>query len=200
MYPCVCLDLRIFLFHFSVVEECTAAGHTVVSDYWRSSSFANSQEPNRRDLVCDILGHFAHNGLMEGWFRFQPPAGLIIPTVCTPFVHCLTGATVWMNGSLPSIEDGVVTRPLCASYPNDCCAEGHGGTIEVRKCPGNFFVYQHTTRSIRSNGCATAYCAAGKISFSRSVTVMALHQLFFVSAACTYVFGTTCKSHSRIVC
>ncbi|XP_042624065.1 uncharacterized protein LOC109046235 isoform X2 [Cyprinus carpio] len=65
-----------------------------------------------------------------------------MPETCVSSYSCNTDISLWLNGSHPQIEDGVVTREVCGgSYLGDCCYY-KTNPIRVKACPGNYFVYE----------------------------------------------------------
>ncbi|XP_039926644.1 oncoprotein-induced transcript 3 protein isoform X3 [Hirundo rustica] len=79
-------------------------------------------------------------------------AGDAMPTFCIPENHCGTHAPIWMNGSHPRQADGIVQRQACASFSGNCCL--WNTTIEVKACPGGYYVYHLSKPSV----CFHAYC------------------------------------------
>ena len=79
--------------------------------------------------ICD-------NNLL-GWHRFEAATGTKMPTSCVPNNRCNTHATGWLNGSHPTVAEGLVTRQVCFSY-YDCCSWSIN--IQVRNCD-NFYIY-----------------------------------------------------------
>ncbi|CAH3154935.1 unnamed protein product [Porites lobata] len=72
-----------------------------------------------------------------GWHRFEAATGTKMPTSCVPNNRCNTHATGWLNGSHPTVAEGLVTRQVCFSY-YDCCSWSIN--IQVRNC-GDFYIY-----------------------------------------------------------
>ncbi|KXJ26046.1 Uromodulin [Exaiptasia diaphana] len=86
------------------------------------------------------------------WYRFLSPAGVRMPTSCTPADRCGATATGWLNGQHPTVEQGVVDRTVCFNWNSNCCFGQK--TIKVRNCAGGFYTYKFK----RVNPCLR-YCA-----------------------------------------
>ena len=96
-------------------------------------------------LRCD------QRDLAVGWYRFTGAAGDRMPTYCVPKNRCGTHAPGWLNGSHPSVADGVVTRRVCYHWSNKCCLWKNN--IKVKNC-GAFFVYELQKTPV----CYLRYC------------------------------------------
>ncbi|XP_057209453.1 pancreatic secretory granule membrane major glycoprotein GP2-like isoform X1 [Triplophysa rosa] len=105
--------------------------YTVLDNAWRATNNRFSSQP-----MCDV------NVSWVGWYRlFLNNQSAQMPDICVPDQSCGTHVPLWLNGQHPTIEDGVVTRPVCGNWMNDCC---HFKTpsIQVKACPGNYYVYE----------------------------------------------------------
>ncbi|XP_043831834.1 pancreatic secretory granule membrane major glycoprotein GP2 isoform X2 [Dromiciops gliroides] len=112
--------------------------YTTLVEAWRSST----QSTNVK--TCDDD--------KEGWYRFSGPGGVRLPEKCVPVNRCGTDAPLWLNGSHPLKEEGIVIRTACAHWSNNCCL--WNTVVKVKACPGGFYVY-------KLNGtpeCDLAYC------------------------------------------
>ena len=78
-----------------------------------------------------------------------------MPTSCVTKRHCGTLAPVWMNGTHPTVKDGIFNRTVCGTYDHGCCQYKH--TIQVRQCPGPFYIYKFG----RLPSCTLAFCGTG---------------------------------------
>ena len=97
-------------------------------------------------LICD--------GGLSGWYRFSGQAGNQMPESCVPMRRCGTHAPGWLNGSHPSVADGIVRRKVCFHWSNRCCL--WSTYINVRNC-GGFYVYKLN----RPPACHLRYCGNG---------------------------------------
>jgi len=75
--------------------------------------------------------------LVPGWYRFQGAAGVRMADNCVPMDHCGTKYPGWLNGTHPTVAEGVVIRRVCFSE-DQCCFRYQN--IRVKNC-GAYFVY-----------------------------------------------------------
>ena len=123
------------------VDGCT--NYTVLSEADRAQG--NTQPPHNRN----------DSGLVTGWYRFQGAAGDRMPDKCVFVYRCGTNYPGWLNGTHPTVAEGVVTRTVCFTSYIDCCTEN--SIIKVKNCSG-YYVYelQRTRDYIRYCGNAGA--------------------------------------------
>ncbi|XP_036597009.1 pancreatic secretory granule membrane major glycoprotein GP2 [Trichosurus vulpecula] len=112
--------------------------YTTLVEAWRSlDQISDGKE-------CDVD--------KEGWYRFSGPGGVRIPEKCVSTNRCGTDAPMWLNGTHPSKEEGIVSHTACAHWSNNCCF--WNTVVKVKACTGGFYVY-------KLNGtpaCDLAYC------------------------------------------
>ena len=98
--------------------------------------------------------------LVTGWYRFQGAAGDWMPDKCVPRYRCGTDSPGWLNGSHPTVAEGVVTREACYTDGSDCCS--WSSIIKVKNC-SSYYVYelQRTIHWTPSRYCGNA--GAGKL-------------------------------------
>ncbi|KAG7476917.1 hypothetical protein MATL_G00087920 [Megalops atlanticus] len=122
--------------------------YTSLNDSWRATDFAVTYTPF--DLVkCDT------DIVWQGWYRlFLGNASVQMPERCIDRLMCGTHAPLWLNGAHPSLEDGVVSLPVCGNWYSGCC-NFQSNPIHVKACPGNYFVYKF----VAPVNCYLAYCA-----------------------------------------
>ncbi|XP_078692141.1 oncoprotein-induced transcript 3 protein-like [Branchiostoma floridae x Branchiostoma belcheri] len=129
-----------------ILEERNADpcyNYQTLSETWRNVNQQNDGDSNQ----CD-------RGMNGEWYRFVGAAGDRMPTQRPPSIHrCGTDAPMWMNGTHPSVADGVVSRQACAYWSNNPCHWSE--TIQVKACSDGFYVYQLPAPSA---GCSLAYC------------------------------------------
>ncbi|KAI4879021.1 hypothetical protein NFI96_030850 [Prochilodus magdalenae] len=90
----------------------------------------------------------------NGWYRFfYHGMNIRMSESCVPIYRCGSYYTLWLNGSHPQIEDGVVTRRVCGNDGSDRCYI-HLNPIRVKACPGNYYVYELLSPFFYD----TAYC------------------------------------------
>ncbi|XP_047465211.1 uncharacterized protein LOC125022540 [Mugil cephalus] len=117
--------------------------YTVLDQAWRATNTTT------RSKMCD------RNVKWKGWYRlFYKGLSLQMPERCVPVDKCGTHAPLWLAGPHPKIRDGVVTRKVCGHWKKKCCAFP-STPIKVKKCRGNYYVYQFTAPT----SCSLAYCA-----------------------------------------
>lgn len=77
-----------------------------------------------------------------------------MPERCVPVNKCGTHSPLWLAGKHPRRRDGIVKRKVCGHWKKRCCAF-RSTPIRVKKCRGNYYVYQFT----KPSSCYLAYCA-----------------------------------------
>ncbi|KAI8500927.1 Oncoprotein-induced transcript 3 protein [Branchiostoma belcheri] len=127
-----------------ILEERNADpcnNYQTLSDAWRNVNHGVNF-PNE----CD-------SGMNGEWYRFMGAAGDHMLTQRPPSTsRCGASVPMWMNGTHPSVADGVVSRQACGYWSFDPCRVSK--TIQVKACSGGFCVYQlPSTRS-----CSYVYC------------------------------------------
>ncbi|XP_050958356.1 adhesion G protein-coupled receptor E3-like [Labeo rohita] len=116
--------------------------YTVLDNPWRSTNYG-------LDSNCDQYVTWS------GWYRlFINNVSAQIPDTCVAHGHCGTEFSLWIRGGHPTVQDGVVTRDVCANYSSYCCFFG-SYPIKVKACPDNYYVYE----LVSPTQCDSAYCA-----------------------------------------
>ena len=92
--------------------------------------------------------------LVTGWYRFQGAAGDQIPDKCILRWRCGTKHPGWLNGTHPKVDEGVVTREVCYSGRENCCA--FSNFIEVKNCSGYYLYHLKKTPGNCSRYCGNA--------------------------------------------
>ncbi|CAH1224628.1 ADAMTS9 [Branchiostoma lanceolatum] len=127
---------------------CSGSRYYILRDPWRSVQVEERHPPRR----CDNAEGFAK----ARWYRFAGKAGTAMPTEPPPSDHrCGSDAPVWLNGTNPRYEDGVVRRKACARFAGDVCA--WKWTIRVKRCPEGFLIYK--LKPVKA--CRLTYCGLG---------------------------------------
>ncbi|XP_008536498.1 uromodulin isoform X1 [Equus przewalskii] len=117
------------------VDPCQA--HSILDEYWRSSDYGTG-------YACD-----SH---LSGWYRFMGQGGVRMAETCVPTLRCNTAAPMWLNGTHPSSDEGIVSRTACAHWSGNCCL--WDAPVQVKACPGGYYVY-----NLRAPPeCHLAYC------------------------------------------
>ncbi|XP_041941229.1 uncharacterized protein LOC121704800 isoform X3 [Alosa sapidissima] len=128
----------------SVNQSDPCHNYTVLNDTWRVTT--NLDQSVRR---CD------RDVQWQGWYLMvYQEVSVRMPNMCVPKERCGTHAPLWLKGSHPQPEDGIVTREVCGHWNSDCC-NFKSPSIQVKSCPGNFTVYKFE----RPLTCQLAYCA-----------------------------------------
>lgn len=106
----------------------------------------------------------------SGWYRlFLRGHSVQMPDTCVDDLSCGTHAPLWLNGPHPRIEEGVVTRAVCGNWFNNCCYF-QSNPIQVKACPGNYYVYEFT----RPSFCYGTYCAGKHIFVNPNKVILKL--------------------------
>ncbi|XP_068103348.1 uromodulin-like [Hyperolius riggenbachi] len=124
------------------IDPCSV--HTILTDTWRSPSNIYNFDNNLDWIHCDVS--------LKGWYRFKGRYDQKMLGHVVPAFSCGTEAPMWMNGSHPTVEDGVVDRTTCASWSGESCFWSRN--INVRMCPQGFYVYMLQGTPI----CSLGYC------------------------------------------
>ena len=112
------------------VDGCTS--YTVLNKADRAQG--NAEPPHNK----------SDRDLATGWYRFQGAAGDRMPDKCVLEYRCGTEIPLWLNGSHPTVAEGVVTRKACYTGGSDCCWRSN--IIKVKNC-SSYYVYElHRTR------------------------------------------------------
>lgn len=126
------------------VDPCTQ--NRVIDEKFRSKDyFVATKDQTYEHLLCDRT-------LVKGWYQFAGSQKLT--TTCVKPYHCGTHIPLWMNGTEPSVADGIVSRQICGPHAvnSDCCY--YKDTVRVKNC-GTFFAYELKP----ARGCSYSYCA-----------------------------------------
>ena len=80
-----------------IIDPCQPENHKVIQNqpnrsFNRHLSQVTSSDPSLRP-ICDQL-------LEPGWYRFDSPAGNLMPTECPGGKYCGTNMPIWMKGKL----------------------------------------------------------------------------------------------------
>ena len=99
---------------------------------------------NESDRTISSYGSFAEGkcdiGLSTKWYRFSARAGATMPESCVPIYLCGTYSTGWVNGTYPTVHEGVASRQVCFnSRWFGCCWRTRN--IRIQNC-GSFYVYE----------------------------------------------------------
>ncbi|XP_076864069.1 uncharacterized protein LOC143516405 [Brachyhypopomus gauderio] len=133
---------------FPRVDPCET--YNELDEPWRATNNTNHYQvyfPWGQSPWCDTFTNW------NGWYRLlYNGADVQMSDSCVTEGKCGTYIPLWLNGSHPQIQDGAVTRQVCASWNGSCCF--HESSIQVKACPGGYYVYQFVAPTI----CFSAYC------------------------------------------
>ncbi|XP_009705943.1 PREDICTED: oncoprotein-induced transcript 3 protein, partial [Cariama cristata] len=141
LFFCVCFIIQLQPVSSMALDPCSA--YISLNEPWRNTDHQINGSHGQPTCDSQIDGE---------WYRFTGMAGDAMPTFCIPENHCGTHAPIWLNGSHPRESDGIVPRQACASFNGNCCL--WNTTIDVKACPGGYYVYHLTKPSV----CFHAYC------------------------------------------
>ncbi|KAL0178933.1 hypothetical protein M9458_024375, partial [Cirrhinus mrigala] len=62
---------------------------------------------------------------------------------CVSYTGCGGSTGLYLSGSHPTLEDGVVTREVVGTYIwSNQCGNYRSNSIQVKACPGDYYVYK----------------------------------------------------------
>ena len=144
------------------------------------SNYGFLNESNRAmTYVSSSIGNLCDSAL-SGWYRFSGEAGTQMADSCPKIHHCSTDSPGWLNGTHPTVAEGIVQRKVCfLQHLNgtDCCY--FSKDISVRNC-GAFYVYR-----LDPPRCYSRYCgnglpqAPGQNAFIRFSTRLMYNKIAF---------------------
>lgn len=94
--------------------------------------------------------------LKPSWYRFEGRAGTAMANSCPSRFKCGTIVPGWLNGPLPSVQDGIVSREICFNQDRNCCFTST--QAKVRNCAGFYVFYLRSAPY-----CQLRYCGNGRI-------------------------------------
>ncbi|XP_036425548.1 pancreatic secretory granule membrane major glycoprotein GP2-like [Colossoma macropomum] len=126
----------------SSADPCNS--YTVLDEPWRATNYSDTMNKKCDDSVS-----------WAGWYRLMYNGWNVqMPESCVNIYMCGANAPLWMSGTHPQLQDGVVTRQICGHWEDNCCYL-RPNPIRVKACPGNYYVYEFVSPS----ACWYAYCA-----------------------------------------
>ncbi|XP_039521321.1 uncharacterized protein LOC120474776 [Pimephales promelas] len=124
--------------------------YNTLDNYWRSTL-------NYWSMYGYIFDHDDTRVEWDGWYRlFINGSSAQMPEWCFNYMSCGGHISLWLGDSHPRLEDGVVTREVYGSS-NDQCSRYRSDPIQVKACPGNYYVYKFTRPTLSIP--APVYCA-----------------------------------------
>ncbi|XP_025858765.2 pancreatic secretory granule membrane major glycoprotein GP2 isoform X2 [Vulpes vulpes] len=131
---------------------------------------SRSTENTEGSRVCDKDKH--------GWYRFVGDGGVRMPETCVPMYRCQTDAPLWLNGTHPTLAEGIVNRTACAHWSGNCCL--WKTVVQVKACPGEFHVY----RLEGTPQCTLRYCTDASTATDKCKNLCRPEE------ACSFLNGT----------
>nr|XP_022311550.1 oncoprotein-induced transcript 3 protein-like [Crassostrea virginica]XP_022311558.1 oncoprotein-induced transcript 3 protein-like [Crassostrea virginica] len=117
------LHLTKAVFFCNVADPCGQADSTQFHEpYARLENC-----PHNNNGFCDRY-------ITPKWYRVNDD----MLTQCPQLLSCGTLYPVWLNGTLPTISDGVVNREACKVGFDSCCTKTYN--IQIKNC-GSFYAY-----------------------------------------------------------
>ncbi|KTF73094.1 hypothetical protein cypCar_00044330 [Cyprinus carpio] len=124
--------------------------YNILDNYWRSTF-------NYWSMYGYISDHDDTRVEWDGWYRlFIDGSSAQMPEWCISYMSCGGSVSLWLGGSHPRLEDGVVTREIYGSH-YDQCSYYRSEPIQVKACPGKYYVYKFTRPTVSIP--APVYCA-----------------------------------------
>ncbi|XP_068711539.1 uncharacterized protein [Montipora foliosa] len=140
----------------TVSNECS--NYRILNESNRAMTHVNSSIGN----LCDSS--------FSGWYRFSGEAGTQMADSCRKMYHCNSDSPGWLNGTHPTVAEGIVQRKVCFlqhSNGTDCCY--FSKNISVRNC-GAFYVYRLDPPRCYSRYCGNGLPQAPECSNYKSLT------------------------------
>ncbi|KAA0724936.1 Alpha-tectorin Precursor [Triplophysa tibetana] len=137
----------------TISDPCS--GYNTIDDYWRDIHLNSYQDYGHDDSLVE----------WSGWYRlYLNGESAQMSEWCVSYMGCGGETGLFLSGSHPRLEDGVVTREVMGTnmwwwYHNQC-ASYRSDPIQVKACPGDFYVYKLTTPDVsiyRPSYCAVSF-------------------------------------------
>ncbi|XP_069077589.1 uromodulin-like [Pleurodeles waltl] len=90
-------------------------------------------------------GRFLSDRSLYGWFRYMGSAGVRMKEGCVGGLRCGSAEPFTLVGSHPALEAGIRTIPVQINTISGACTRY--GSILVKACPGDFYVYKFSGSS-----------------------------------------------------
>ena len=125
----------IYLFIYLLADVCQ--NYQTLSDKERKYTYPSTSR------ICDDN--------LDGWYRFQEPAGTKMLTTCPPLQSCGTAYPGWLRNGHPTVAEGIVARKVCFHTQDECC--DNLANIKVKNC-SSYYIYRFSP----INHCPSRYC------------------------------------------
>ncbi|XP_051771681.1 uncharacterized protein LOC127524260 [Ctenopharyngodon idella] len=132
------------------------SNYNILDNQWRTLNYQNIGE--------SLTDHDDTRVEWDGWYRlFINGSSAQMPEWCLPSMSCGGYSALYLGGSHPRLEDGVVTCEINGSRGGQC-SRYRSNPIQVKACPGNYYVYKFTRPTLSIP--APVYCAVAFQSIS----------------------------------
>ncbi|XP_066511249.1 uncharacterized protein [Hoplias malabaricus] len=127
--------------------------YTVLDNYWRSVYVRYNHHDDQRKPVYFYYNLYSEHDdtLVEwsGWYRLYlkgSSAQIAESRWCSRYMTCGGYTPLFLRGTHPLPQDGIVTREIYGSYgyvtDGSQCGSLKSNPIQVKACPGNYSVYR----------------------------------------------------------
>ncbi|XP_036420945.1 uncharacterized protein LOC118804553 [Colossoma macropomum] len=121
--------------------------YTVLDDIWRTIYTSNGYGYYTYGTSSYYSSHDDTTIEWNGWYRlYLQGTNAQIPEWCVNFMTSGGYTPLLLGGSHPLVKDGVVSRAIYGSYNNGYyttqCNYYTSNTIQVKACPGHYYVYK----------------------------------------------------------
>jgi len=103
----------------------------------------------------------------SGWYRlYLNGESAQMSEWCVSYVKCGGDSGLYLNGSHPTLEDGVVTREVVGTslwYSSEC-GDHKSTSVQVKACLGDYYVYEFVKPNISIP--RPTYCAGAVLGYS----------------------------------
>ncbi|XP_016117793.1 uncharacterized protein, partial [Sinocyclocheilus grahami] len=158
-----CTDVSTISRPISTASPNIITGFSITSNYDPCNNY-NILDNHWRSTLNYGYWNGDANGLddtrveWDGWYRlFIDGSSAQMPEWCLTYMSCGGFSGLHLGGSHPQLEDGVVIREIYGSR-YDQCSRYRSEPIQVKACPGNYYVYKFTRPTLSIP--APVYCAA----------------------------------------
>ncbi|XP_078539565.1 uncharacterized protein LOC144824321 [Lissotriton helveticus] len=100
------------------------------------------QELNGENRMSNVSssGRFLSDRSLYGWYRYMGSAGVRMKEGCIGGLRCGSAEPFTLAGAHPALGAGIRTVPVQLNKVSGDCT--HFGSILIKACPGNFYVYK----------------------------------------------------------
>ncbi|XP_043109449.1 pancreatic secretory granule membrane major glycoprotein GP2-like [Puntigrus tetrazona] len=131
----------------SSTDPCSV--YTILDNPWRD--VRDEPNSNHDDSAVE----------WNGWYRlYLNGESAQMSEWCVSNTNCGGDTALYLNGSHPQLEDGVVTLEVLGYHPMGGCDDYRSTPIQVKACPGDYYVYKLVRPDVsvsRPSYCAVAF-------------------------------------------